>query len=157
MGLLGRYFSERDLNIINSFNAELMGDIIQTLVTIHKICPDQTRINIYGETSPQTGNVYYPGIEITAIINRADIETNYDDFGPDREQSVIFAFREKMLKQFNLFPEVGDLILFNERYHECDNVVQEQFLGGIDDKSHSIICHTNYTRLSKISLVERQV
>ena len=62
-----------------------------------------------------------------------------------------------MLKQFNLFPEVGDLILFNERYHECDNVVQEQFLGGIDDKSHSIVVHTNYTRLSKISLVQRQL
>jgi hypothetical protein len=61
-----------------------------------------------------------------------------------------------MLQQINFFPQVGDLILFNERYHEIDNVVQEQFLAGQPDKSLSIICNTHYSRLSKINLVDRQ-
>ena len=43
------------------------------------------------------------------------------------------------------------------RYHEIDNIVQEQFLGGISDKSLSIIVNTHYARLSKLSLVNRQV
>ena len=37
-----------------------------------------------------------------------------------------------------------------------DNVVQEQFLGGQANKSHSIICNSHYTKLSKINLVNRQ-
>lgn len=156
MGLKGRYFSVRDINLINSFSGELMGDIIQTEVTIYKMVADVTTTNIYGESKASVGKTYYPGIEITALIDRAEIATNADDFGPDRKQNVVFKFREKMLKQINFFPQTGDLVLFNERYHEIDNVVQEQFLGGIDDKSFSIIVNTHYTRLSTVDIVIRQ-
>ncbi len=61
-----------------------------------------------------------------------------------------------MLKLVNLYPENGDIISFNSRYHEIDNVVQEQFRGGQADKSLSIICNTHYTRLTKLSIFERQ-
>jgi hypothetical protein len=156
MSLPGRYFSVRDLKLVNSLNAELLGDIIQTEVIIYKMAPAEMQINVYGETDPNTGKLYYPGIEITCLIDRADINTDYDDFGPDRNQAVVFKFREEMLKLVNLFPEVGDIIKFNERYHEIDNVVQEQFLGGVSEKSFSIIVNTHYSRLSKVSMVERQ-
>lgn len=156
MGLLGRYYSRRDLNFINSINAELMGDIIQTLVIIHKLAAGETKVNIYGESDPNVGKMFYPGVSATAFIDRKDIETPTDDFGTDRKQIVQFGFREKLLKELNLYPESGDIILFNERYHEIDNVVQEQFLGGIDDKSHSIVVDTHYSRLSKLSIFERQ-
>ncbi len=156
MGLAGRYFSERDLRLVNHFNAELMGDIIQTEVTIYKVAAGQTNVNVYGEADPNTGIVFFPGIEITALIQREDISTEYGVFGPDRKQDVVFKFRENMLKLVNLFPEVGDMILFNERYHEIDNVIQEQLLGGISDKSHSIICNTHYSKLSKLNIVNRQ-
>jgi len=69
---------------------------------------------------------------------------------------VVFKFRENVLKLVNLYPEIGDIVRFNERYHEIDNVVQEQFLGGQEDKSHSIIVNTHYSRLTKLSFVERQ-
>ena len=156
MGLKGRYFSERDLRVVNSFNSELMGDIIQTEVTIYKLVPSATALNIYGESDPQTGKVFYPGVEITALIDRRDIDTPADEFGTDRTQIVQFQFRENMLKLVNLYPEVGDIVSFNDRYHEIDNVIQEQFLGGVDDKSHSVLCDTHYSRLSKLSIFERQ-
>ena len=157
MGLLGRFFSARDLKFIASINGELMGDIIQTEVLLYKICATETKTNVYGESDPQSGKIFYPGVECTCLIDRADIDTTYDQFGPDRNQAVVFKFREDNLKLVNLYPEIGDIIEFNKRYHECDNVVQEQFLGGISDKSFSIICNTHYSRLSKLSLVERQV
>ena len=157
MGILGRYFSERDLKLVKHFNAELMGDIIQTQVFIYKICATQTQTNIYGETSPETGKVFYPGVECTCLIDRAEIDTSFDEFGPDRNQDVVFKFREDNLKLVNLYPEIGDVVEFNKRYHEIDNVVQEQFLGGQAEKSLSIIVNTHYSRLSKLSLVERQV
>ena len=157
MGLLGRFFSTRDIKFISSINAELNADIIQTEVFIFKICAGQTITNVYGESSPQSGKIFYPGVECTCHIDRADIDTTYDQFGPDRNQTVVFKFREDNLKLINLYPEVGDVIEFNHRYHEIDNVVQEQLLGGIPEKSFSIIVNTHYSRLSKLSFVNRQV
>lgn len=156
MGLLGRYMSERDMKLIRSINAELMNDVLQTEVIIYKMVPETTKINIYGESSPESGKFFYPGISITALIERADINAEQDDFGVTRSQNCLFKFLERALQLINFFPEIGDIIEFNARYYEIDNVVQEQFLGNIPEKSFSIICHTHYARLSKIDIIERQ-
>jgi hypothetical protein len=156
MSMQGRYFSERDLKLVNSFNGELMGDIIQTIVQIFKISPTETQTNLYGETDQQTGKYYFPPVAVSVIIDRGDIRTDDESFGPDREQTSVFKFREEMLKIVDVYPQVGDLVLFNERYYEIDNVVQEQFLGGQSEKSLSIICNTHYARFSKINILDRQ-
>ena len=156
MPLRGRFFSSRDLKVINSFNSELMGDIIQTTILLFKMAADQTQVNIYGESDSATGKMFYPGVEITALIDKADIDTPYDEFGSDRNQNVVFKMRENMLKLINIYPENGDIISFNSQYFEIDNCVQQQFLGGIEDKSHSVIVNTHYSRLSKLNFVERQ-
>lgn len=156
MGLPGRYFSERDISFINGINDELLGDVIQTEVTLFKMAADVTKANIYGESSPQTGKQYFPGIQLVCLVDRADMTTDADDFGPDRKQNVAFKFMEKDLQKLDFFPQTGDLVLFNEMYHEIDDVVQQQFLGGQPIKSFSIIVNTHYTSLSKVDLVERQ-
>ena len=143
-------------NLVNQINAELMRDIIETLVVLFKIAPNETNTNIYGEAVAAEGKSFYSGVELSSIIDRGDISTDDEGFGPDRDQTVVFKFRELSLKDASFYPEVGDMILFNDRYHEVDNVVQEQFLGGQANKSHSIICNTHYSKLSKINLVNRQ-
>ena len=155
MGLRGRYFSQRDLNLVNSLNAELMGDIVEVLIQIFKISPTETKTNIYGETAAETGKWYMPAIQISSLVERADMTAEYDDFGPSRNQDYVFKMREKMLKQVNFYPEIGDIVLFNDRYYEIDNVVQEQLLGGQPDKSHSIICNGHYTKITSLNVLER--
>jgi hypothetical protein len=152
----GRFNSPRDIRLFHSFNHEIMEDIVQSVATIFKICPEASPINIYGETAPEKGKVFFPGVEMTTRIKKNDINSNYDDYGPTRKQIINFVFLELDLKNVNLYPENGDVILFNTRYYEIDNVVQEQFLGDIEDNSFSIICHTHFTRLSKLSVVQRQ-
>jgi hypothetical protein len=156
MGLRGRFFSTRDMRLIHSFNHELMDDIVQAMVSIFKVNAEQTKTNIYGEVDQKQGVMFFPGVDVTCRIKKDLITTKADDFGPDRSQNINYVFLEKDLRTINLFPETGDVILFNERYYEIDNVVQEQFLGDIEDKSFSIICHTHYSRLSKLSIVTRQ-
>ena len=155
MGLRGRYFSQRDLNLVNSLNAELMGDIVEVLIQVFKISPTETKTNIYGETSAETGKWYMPAIQISSLVERADMTAEYDDFGPSRNQDYVFKMREKMLKQVNFYPEIGDIVFFNDRYYEIDNVVQEQLLGGQPDKSHSIICNGHYTKITSLNVLER--
>jgi hypothetical protein len=157
MGLLGRFFSPRDLKLITSINGELLGDVIQSTVTIFKICPEQTVANIYGESSQQNGKSFYPGCECTCHIDRPEMETTMDEFGPDRKQDLIFKFLEEDLKTINLYPEISDVIQYNNQYYTVGNVTQTQFLGNIPDKSLSIIVYANYSRLSGLSLVKRQI
>ena len=155
MSTRGRYFSPRDLRLIGSLNGELMGTIIENLIQIFKISPTETKSNIYGEASADTGKWYLPGIQISALIERPESTTSYDDFGPSRDQTHIFKMREKMCIQLNFYPEIGDIISWNDKYWEVNNVVQEQLLGGQPDKSHSIICNAQYTRLSSLNIVGR--
>lgn len=152
----GRYFSPRDINLLSSVNAELVGDIIECVVQLFKIATYETVVNIYGESSSDKGKVFYPGINMSTLIQREDLNAENQGFGPDRKQDVVYRFRERDCIITNYFPEIGDLVLYNERYYEIDNVIQEQFLGGHPDKSWSLIVNTHYTRLSKINLVERQ-
>ena len=154
---IGRYFSSRDRLFVHSLNAELYGDIVQVLVELYKVAPDETKTNLYGETDQEVGRFYFSPIEMTSLVDTGDISSEDANFGPDRKQSAVFKFREKMLQNVNFYPEVGDLIAFNGRFYEIDNVVQEQRLGGQPDKSHSIICNTHYTRLSKVNIIERQL
>ena len=153
--LKGRYFSQRDLNMINSLNGELMGDIIENIVDIFKISPSETKTNIYGETAAETGKWYFPAIKISALVERADMATSYDDFGPNRNQDYVFKMREKMMRQLEFYPEIGDIIFFNDRYYEINSVISEQLLGGQSDKNHSIICNAHYTRYTSLNILER--
>ena len=153
--LKGRYFSTRDLNMINSLNGELMGNIIENIIDIFKISPSETKTNIYGETAAETGKWYFPAIKISALVERNDMTAEYDDFGPSRNQTHIFKMREKMLRQLEFYPEIGDVIYWNDRYYEVDNVVQEQLLGGQSEKSHSIICNAHYTKITSLNVLER--
>jgi hypothetical protein len=155
MSIPGRYFSERDIRFFNSINNELLRNVIQIRVRFFKANADNTKTNIYGESDPKVGKTYYPGIDIFCLVDRADIDVEIDDFGPTRSQNAIFKFMEKDLQEINFFPQTGDIIQFNDRYYECDNIVQEQFIGGQPEKSFSIIVHTFYTRLSHIDIVSR--
>ena len=153
--LKGRYFSTRDLNMINSLNGELMGNIIENIIDIFKISPSETKTNIYGETAAETGKWYFPAIKISALVERADMATSYDDFGPNRNQDYVFKMREKMLRQLEFYPEIGDIIAFNDRHYEINSITQENLLGGQPDKSHAIICNGHYTKYTSLNILER--
>lgn len=132
-----------------------MGDIIENLVYIYKISPNETKTNIYGETAAESGKWYLPAIQMSVLVERPEMTAEYDDFGPNRSQTHVFKMREKMLKEVNFYPEIGDIVFWNDKYYEIDNVIQEQLLGGQADKSHSIICNAHYTKISSLNVIER--
>jgi hypothetical protein len=40
---------------------------------------------MYGESDQKAGKQYFPGLEIVCLVDRAEIATDADDFGPDRK------------------------------------------------------------------------
>lgn len=153
---LGRYYSPRDLNLAHSFNAELMSDIIQTLVVVYKLAGDDIDTNIYGESNTKTGKAYYQGVQTEALVEFSDSTTSYDQFGPDKKKTTKFKFNERFMRQINLYTETGDIIFWDNQYYEISNVIQEQYVGGQPEKQHSIICDTHLTRESNLNIVERK-
>lgn len=154
MSNYGRYFSARDYNLVHSFNSELYNDLIQTMCTLYKLSSDETTTNIYGEASSERGKVYYPGKEVECLVEFSPSSTNYDEFGPDKKKLVNFRFVERFMKQLNLYPETGDIIFWDNQFFELSNNIQEQYIGGQEDKQLSIICETFLVRLSGLNIVE---
>ena len=105
MALFGK---SRDICLFHNLNSELLKDIIQTEVAYYKFALEQTVSNVYGE-SP--GKNYYEPLKIACLIDRTDQSWSSDDFGSDVNQSLGFKFLKNELKEINLMPEVGDLLL----------------------------------------------
>ena len=159
MALFG---GSRDISLFRQLNKELLKDIIQTEVAYYKFALEQTTSNVYGESM---GKVYYEPMKIACLIDRNDEVWNDDEFGPDLEQSVGFSFLKGELKDINLVPEVGDILLFRNNFYEIDGKVENQLIMGRDKdyaistetidfgESFSIILNTHLSRVEKLNLV----
>ena len=81
-----RYYPQKDMDLIDRFNRELVGDpkkdkcgIIDQVVYVYKVSVYDTATNMYGEASD--GKVYSPGIKLNCIIEAEDLNFETDDFG----------------------------------------------------------------------------
>lgn len=156
MALFG---GQRDINLFNTVNRELMGDIITQQCAIYKYNLTQTRVNIYGEAT--SGRHLEGPFLFNALIARQDQEYPESDLGVDFKWGVEFRFLRQDLVDANVVPEVGDIILYQNGYYEVNNTNSNQYFVGKNpdypndpnplnpglDKfgaSISIICNTNY-------------
>ena len=126
MALFGK---SRDINLFHTVNSELLKDIIQTEAAYYKFALEQTTVNVYGEAP---GKNYYEPLKIACLIDRQDQAWSSDDFGSDVNQSVGFRFLKNELKDINLIPEVGDILLFRNNFYEIDSKVENQLILGRD-------------------------
>ena len=150
----GRYFTRRDVRMMNSVNGELMSDIIDQSVLIFKVNPTETTANLYGESMDKQ---YYTPVETTCYVESDPRSTLYEGFGPDVKKGTLFRFHQKLCEIKEMYPEVGDILAWENAFFEISNVVENQFLGGQPEKNYSLICNAHMTRKSKLNLVERNI
>jgi len=149
----GRFYSPRDRALHHSINREYLKEIVQCFVVLFKLNPNSTDENIYGEADTK---MYYTGVEITCLIEHPETNTESDDFGPNASKRMQFRFNEDMCKEASYYPEIGDVVEWDNLHFEITNVIQEQHLGGIASKSWSILCDAYLTRNSKLNIQPRQ-
>ena len=159
MALFG---GSRDICLFHSLNKELLNDIIQTEVGYYKFALEKTTSNIYGESM---GKMFYEPVRIACLINREDQSWSSDDFGSDIDQSVNFRFLKEGLKDINLFPEIGDILLFRNNFYEVDSKIENELILGKDPdyaistgtldfgNSHSVILNAHLSRVEKLNLI----
>jgi hypothetical protein len=126
MALFG---GSRDINLFHTINSELINDIIQTEIGYYKFVIERTSANVYGEAM---GKVFYEPVRIEGLINRQDQSWSSDDFGSDVNQTVNFQFLKEELRELNLIPEIGDVILYRNNFYEVDTKIENQLIMGRD-------------------------
>ena len=120
----------RDISMFRKINRELLGDIITQQCAIYKYVLDQTKINMYGESS---GGKFFDGpILLNALITVGDNTSPTSEFGVDFNWSIKAAFLRDDLVDANTHIEVGDIILYQESYFEVDNTNTKQYFAGKD-------------------------
>jgi|TARA_A200000159_G_C7330883_1_gene342867 hypothetical protein len=150
----GRYFSRRDVRMMNSLNGELLSSIIEQTVVIYRIDAESTQENMYGES---LNKFYFDGIEIQCLVENDPESTVYEGFGPDVKKGTVFKFHQKLCEIKDIYPQIGDIVAWENAYFEIENVVENQFLGGQPEKNYSLLCNAHISRNSKINLRERNI
>lgn len=151
---MARFALSRDIKFFESIARELVDVVVETSVVLYKLVIEDSKTNLYGESLSKT---YYQGIECTAIIERESSTTEYEGFGPDKNQIAEFRFNRFTLEDKGFYPEVGDIIFHNNGYFEIDNVREDQLIGGQVENKFSIICSTFMTRRSTIQTEMRTI
>ena len=142
----------RDIEFFKSIARELVDDVIQNTIVLFKINLNETKINIYGESTNKT---WHPGVEVFALVDKEPETARYEGFGLDTDQNVTFKLDRWMLEEKNSYPEVGDVIKWNESYFEIDNTNEIQMAGGQTYNSFSVVCSTFMVSKSNLNIEER--
>ena len=122
------YGGNRDARLVKSFNEELINKIIDTQVGYYKILMDEVRVNVYGES---LSKAWYQPVKVHCLIDRTDRDFNENEgAGQDWQQPAVFAFLRDELQSYNLVPEVGDIIEWDNDYFELDSIGENQYFVG---------------------------
>ncbi len=151
-----KFMLDRDLQLFRSFARELVDTVIENTCVLFKINLKETKVNIYGESTNKT---WHPGIELFVMIDKEPDTAVYEGFGPDEQQNITFKFDRLLCEERNAYPEIGDVIYFDDSYYEIDNTNEIQFVGGLpgenSDRNWSIVCSTFMVRKSDLNIEQR--
>lgn len=147
-----KFISERDVRFFKSIARELVDVVVQVEVALYKLNIYESKVNIYGESTNKT---WYQGVSLFAMVDKEPENVVYDGFGPDNSQTITFKFDKDLCEERGIYPEIGDVILFDQSYYEIDNTNEVQFIGGQPYNNYSIVCTAFMTRKSNLNITER--
>jgi len=118
----------RDWSLMRHVNRELLGNVITQQAAFYQYKLEETKVNIYGEAAAEK---YYNGpFLFNCLIDRSDEEYGENEEGIQFNQPINFYFLRDDLKDANIVPEVGDIVLYQEAYYGVDSTVANQYWGG---------------------------
>lgn len=159
MSLFG---SARDISMFRRVNKELINKIIDTSIYYYERI-ETAVANIYGETTGD--DTFYKALIIPAVIeiDMSEWENNNGIQDNTRAGKVTFL-RDTLKDQFNVYPQVGDVIGWEGVFWEISAVVDDntytnkgEFWEGGSDHGQlwSITCQVHKMRKELSKLVER--
>ena len=124
MALFG---TQRDAKFLASINRELINSIIDTEIEFYKLIVESTESNIYGESDAKS---YYDSLLLPCIITKDEKNAAMDDYGHSYTRTLTFGVSRDLLEKSDFYPEVGDIVFWDNEYYELDNVDANQYFAG---------------------------
>ena len=146
------FVPQKEVNLIDSMNEELIDEIVGQSVDIYKLSIDDTEENMYGES---TTKYYDKGFRVNCLIQFNEPETLQDDFGADLNTSIEMYFHRTTLSEAGFYPEIGDIVDWNDIYFEINSATEPQLIAGHQYFKHSIVATAHRSRLSSLQIEER--
>jgi hypothetical protein len=146
------FVPQKEIDLIDSMNEELIDDIVGQTVDIYKISVDDTETNLYGES---TTKYYNKGFRVNCLILYNEPTVNLDEFGPDTGGDIEMYFHRTTLKEANFYPEIGDIVDWNRQYYEMNAVTEPQLIAGHQGFKHEIKVAAYRIRTSNLQIEER--
>ena len=145
------FIPQKEFDLINSMNEELIDELVGQSVDVYKVSIDNTDENIYGES---TTKYYDVGFRVNCLLLYNEPEVLQDDFGADVNSSIEMYFHRTTLSEAGFYPEIGDIVHWNDIYFETNAVIEPQLLAGHTDYKHQIKATAHRTRLSSLQIEE---
>ena len=148
------FIPQKEFDLINQMNEELIDEIVGQSVDIYKVNVDRTEDNVYGES---TTKYYDIGFRVNCLINYNEPEINQDEFGADLNSSIEMFFQRENLSSgsLNFYPEIGDIVDWNDYYWEINGTTEPQLFAGHPNYKHQIKATAHFARLSSLQIEER--
>lgn len=122
--------SRSDLSLFTNINRELLRDVVEQEILYYKISLNGTASNLYGESLEKT---FMIPSKLNCLITRGDQVVSVDDFGPDLNRAVSFAFLREDLLDIQVVPEIGDVVEWHNDFYLVDTVRENQLFLGKDN------------------------
>ncbi|MFA5395970.1 MAG: hypothetical protein WC346_08195 [Methanogenium sp.] len=144
---------EKEWLFINQVSEELVKNVIDNTFKLYKHAVADTKTNLYGES---TETSYMLPVQVYGIFSRNPQENVEGEHGTNVTQKVIFSLQREDLKLKQVYPEIGDILEYNNSFYEIDNVEENVLIEGQPEKNFSVICTTHISRRSRLDIEERQ-
>ncbi len=146
------FVPQKEIDLIDSFNEELIDNILSQYVDIYKVSVENTEENLYGESSTK---YFDKGFRVNCLISFEEPTIEQNDFGSDMNANLELYFHRTTLKDENFYPEMGDIVDWNDIYWEINAVTEPQLIAGHQAFKHMIKAVANRARLSGLQIEER--
>lgn len=118
----------RDVSLVRHLNRELMGNIVTQQAALYQFKLEETKVNLYGEAA---GEKFYDGpFLFNCLIERENQTYASGNEGVNFSQGIQFYFLRDDLVDANIVPEVGDIVLYQEKYYGVQSTISNQYWGG---------------------------
>lgn len=152
---MARFVTQKDYEFIQHITRELIDETMDVGVVLYKIVVASAKVNIYGES---TNKPRYTPVKVNAVVNYNKNTVNTSDgFGVNQDMRVDFRFARRMLEEVNTYPEIGDIIGYNNHFFEINNIQEAQLIAGKPGFNMAIICVAHLTRRNSIDIEEPTV
>ena len=148
------FVPQKEFDLINAMNEELIDEIVGQSVDIYKVNVENTEDNLYGESATK---YYDVGFRVNCLILFNEPEIIQDDFGADENASIEMYFQRNNLSSgsLNFYPEMGDIVDWNDHYWEINGTTEPQLVAGHPWYKHNIVATAHRSRLSSLQIEER--